>query len=345
MKAVKSILKKGLSLLAASLMVISCGRDATEQIKIRSLDVEAPEKVRVGENFTVRILEEAEMDSLTVSGVKPLQTSEDGRTYTFAFDYTGAQKIQFEGFRGEKKWQKTIRVTVLPAQNPLRLDYEIIQTLNHPGDSYTQGLEFADGYLYESKGQYGTSGVRKMDFPAMTVNHEISLNSEYFGEGLTLMNDTVFQLTWRERTCFLYNKDLKGKGVMPLPLAEGWGICNDGKALYISDGSQRLYRFNSRLKLLDSREVYLGQRPLNRLNELEFVSDKVYANVYQSDQIFRIDYKSGVADAMLDLSELRGKLTNPRAEVLNGIAYLPERNLFLVTGKYWDKAFLIAIKD
>ncbi len=345
-KVVENMLKKisKTTILVLTLIVLqACSGDATDRIKIKSLDIEAPEIVKTGDALTLQIANNLDIDSLQIEGSQPASVSDDKRNFTYSFSSAGVKKIQLKAFADGEEWQKTISLKVIPPRAPEKLDYEIVKTLDHARDSYTQGLEFYNGKLYESKGQYGTSSIRKLDFPSMQVVKDVALGSDFFGEGLTILNDTVYQITWREKLCFLYDTDLRGKGTMPLPVPEGWGISNDGSFLFISDGSNRLYRLDKKMKYLDNREIYAGTSPLSRLNELERVKDRFYANVYQSDQVFRIDYETGTADAMLDLSELRTQLSNPQAEVLNGIAYIPERELFLVTGKYWDKAFLIRV--
>ena len=317
--------------IVASLIGASACQNAADRIKVHELEVKAPQTVGIGEQFTVFLNEDASIDSLEITGEQPQSTSTDQKQLTYNFTHAGSKKLTIRAFTrdGESK--------------PQKLDYEIVETLQHAMDSYTQGLEFYRGDLYESKGQYGESGLRKLTFPGMKTVKEISLAPDYFGEGLTILDSTIYQITWREKVCFLYNTNLKGKGMLQIPVNEGWGISNDGTSLYISDGSHRLYRLDSKMKLLDSREVYAGTGPLNQLNELEYVNGHIYANVYQSFQVARIDYESGAVDAYLDLSALRTHLTKPDAEVMNGIAYLPARALILITGKYWDKAFLIRV--
>ena len=259
------------------------------------------------------------------------------------FHRTGTRLLKAEVYRQGKTSVASMRLNIYAPSEPEALRYRIVERLPHNPEAYTQGLEFADGKLYESRGQYGFSRVERFsgDLRQAELSHQ--LPDDVFGEGLTVLGDEVIQLSWQEGLSFYYDRDLNLLQTRAYPLREGWGICNDGRQLWVSDGSNRLYQFSPAMELKGVQEVYEGPKVLPRLNELEYAGDRLWANVYRSDRIYRIDHHTGVAEAYLDLSALRRELKNPRADVLNGIAWHPGRKQFLVTGKYWDQAFWIEV--
>ena len=160
------------------------------------------------------------------------------------------------------------------------------------------------------------------------------------------MNDKVYQLTWKEGQCIIYDEDLKEikKIGFRSTTGEGWGICNDGVSLILSDGSHKLTYLNPETFAIEKvMEVYAGSTPVNYLNELEYVNGVIYANIYTTNQIAQIDAKTGKVTGVIELTSLKNE--NPTGEVLNGIAYQKSSNTFFMTGKYWDKTYEISIKD
>ncbi|MGB0176976.1 MAG: glutaminyl-peptide cyclotransferase, partial [Owenweeksia sp.] len=280
-KVVEKMLKRSLTAAATAVLALilmqACNQSASDRIRVKTLHIETPASVYINERLSLHINDDITIDSLLIKGAQPETRSEDQRQFSYSFHSSGVKQIQFKAFTGEGEYHQTIAIKVIPEKGPEKLQYEVIKTLSHASNSYTQGLEFYKGELFESKGQYGSSAVQKIEFPAMKVSKEISLGSDYFGEGLTIMNEQIYQITWREKICFMYDTDLRGKGTLNLPVNEGWGITNDGSSLFVSDGSNRLYRMDNRMKFLDSREIYAGASPLSRLNELERANDRFYA--------------------------------------------------------------------
>ena len=213
----------------------------------------------------------------------------------------------------------------------------------HDPSAYTQGLLWHDGKLYESTGRYGHSTLSVHELKTGRVLHSQSLAPDLFGEGLVLVGEELLQLTWKEHRMLVYDKaTLRLKRVLPYAW-EGWGLAFDGRNLIVSDGSA-LLRFLDPLSLQEVRriEVHDGDQPIEQLNELEYVRGEILANVYGSDRIARILPSSGQVVGWLDLSHLYpGEQRDVRDEVLNGIAYDAERQMLMVTGKYWPKLFLI----
>ncbi len=233
--------------------------------------------------------------------------------------------------------------TPVPSHAPdsvLQLQPVVLATYEHDPTAFTQGLLYHDGKLYESTGLYGASTLREVDPESGEVLRSRNLAPERFGEGLALVGQRLVQLTWRAREGYIYDlQSLERTGAFQYP-TEGWGLCYDGQALVLSDGTDRLYRLDpDTFEVLDSLAVSIGGVPIDNLNELECVGEDVYANVWQTDTILRIDGDTGQVEAKIDASGLLSPDEANQADVLNGIARIPESESFLITGKHWPKMF------
>ena len=231
---------------------------------------------------------------------------------------------------------------------PTIYNYEIINTYHHDITSYTQGLEFHNGELYESTGQKGESKLRKVNFETGEVLKNINLENQYFGEGLTILNDKIYQLTWQANTGFVYNVDSfeKISSFKYGKSKEGWGICNDGTTLYKSDGTEKIWLLNpENLTEQSYIEVYTEKGKIPSLNELEWIDGKIFANIYQRNGVVIVNPKTGGVEGIINFKPLSKLVTikDELNEVLNGIAYHPERKTIFVTGKNWDKLFEVKI--
>ena len=226
-----------------------------------------------------------------------------------------------------------------------RLKVRVLASVPHDAEAYTQGLVWSDGMLYESAGQYGQSSLRQVDPKTGEVLRSVQVPQRYFAEGLARVGDRLIQLTWQEGAAFLYDlATFERRGELPYS-GEGWGLCWDGKRLIMSDGSDRLtFRDPATFAATGGVSVTLDGQPVMRLNELECVDGAVWANVWQSDAILRIDPETGRVAAAVDASGLLTPEEAARAEVLNGIAYKPETKTFLITGKYWPKMFEVVFE-
>lgn len=240
-------------------------------------------------------------------------------------------------------------LTLLASKTPVLLKYNLLHTYPHDKEAYTQGLEFSGDTLYESTGQYGKSSLRKLDFKTGKIWEIKNIERKYFAEGITLYQDKIYQLTWREKVGFVYDKtDFKLEKTFAFNhSAEGWGLCTDGKYFYKSDGTEKIWRLDLQtLEELDFVEVYTDTRAIESVNELEWVEGKIYANIYQRDALAVINPADGSVEAVLDLSKLKAAVTkHEQLDVLNGIAYHKGRGTFFVTGKNWDKLFEIEILE
>jgi glutamine cyclotransferase len=221
--------------------------------------------------------------------------------------------------------------------------YKITGMYPHAPRSFTQGLVFEDGFLYEGTGQYGSSSLRKIKLETGEILKEVRLPRNIFGEGITIFEDRIIQLTWFSQVGFVYDKKSfrhLDTFQYPLPI-EGWGITTDGTHLIVSDGSDRLYfldpvsfEVKSRLNVQD----HLG--PVLKINELEYVEGAIYANVWQSPKIIKINVDSGKVMGVIDLEKIVPQQFRGHIDyVLNGIAYDSAKKRFFVTGKMWPHVF------
>ena len=221
----------------------------------------------------------------------------------------------------------------------------VVNSYPHDTSAFTQGLIFHEGSLYESTGQYGKSTLRKVNLYKGNVEQIHKLPDHYFGEGITLLNGKIYQLTWRSGTGLIYELDsFKKIGTFRYPF-EGWGITNNGMELIISNGSQYIYFYDPdtfkqvrRIKVTDKGEQ------VSQINELEYIDGKIFANIWRSNKIISIDPENGKVLNWYDLSLLRNHLNgNKRIDVLNGIAYDEQTGKIYVTGKLWPKLFEIKL--
>ncbi len=224
------------------------------------------------------------------------------------------------------------------------LHYEIITSYPHDPSSYTQGLIWQADHLIESTGLYGESVLRRVDLDGSIIQ-ELRLGPEYFGEGLTELDGKLYQLTWKEHTGFIYASDtFELLGTFRYP-TEGWGLTNDGESLILSDGSSCLFYYDPEsFELIRTLDVKLEGKPVVNLNELEWVQGSIFANIWLSDLIVRIDPQTGQVLSQINLEGLRPPNTfHDLGLVLNGIAYDEAKDKLYVTGKKWDKVYEIRL--
>jgi glutamine cyclotransferase len=226
---------------------------------------------------------------------------------------------------------------------PVLYTYDIINVYPHDEDAFTQGLIFEDGVLYESTGLYGHSTLRCVELETGEILRLYALSSQFFGEGITIADDRIIQLTWRSNRGFVYDKrsfDLLQEFSYP---TEGWGITYDGNRLIMSDGTATLHFLDPEtLEKVGQVEVH-DAAPVTKLNELEYIHGEVYANIWQEDKIAIIDIQTGQVTGWIDLSGLQDLENRDTDNVLNGIAYDVEEDRLFVTGKKWSQLFEIKL--
>ncbi len=229
-----------------------------------------------------------------------------------------------------------------PTIKPLKL----VATYQHDSQAFCQGLAIRDGQLYEGTGQYGNSTLRQVELDSGKILQSVSLPKEYFGEGITIIDNTIYQLTWQENTGFIYDRQtLQQTGTFRFS-DEGWGLTTDGKELFLSDGTATIRVIDPKtFKVARKIHVRVGNRKVDKINELEFVNGEILANIWYSDHIARISPKSGEILGWLDASHLYPANQRPREHVLNGIAYDAQSKRLFVTGKNWPNLFEVALPD
>lgn len=236
---------------------------------------------------------------------------------------------------------------IMSSVKPKLYSYKILEEYPHDVAAYTQGLEFENDTLYESTGQRKQSTLRQVDYKTGKSLKIVPLADSYFGEGLTILNNKIYQLTWQGGKGFIYDlKTLEQKGNFVYnDSKEGWGLCNDGTNIYKSDGTEKIWTLNSEtLAEEDYIEIYTNTAKIKSVNELEWVNGKIYANIYQKDAIAIVNPENGAVEGVINLSTLKDNVTkHDQLDVLNGIAYKGEENVLYVTGKNWDKLFKIEV--
>lgn len=221
---------------------------------------------------------------------------------------------------------------------------EIVAEYPHDTDSYTQGLFFHKGQMYETTGLHGKSTLRKVDIATGEPLVKYDFSNKYFVEGAVVFKDNLYILTWDSKLAFVYDADsLKYKSTWKYP-REGWGITTDGKQLIASDGSFTLYFMDEKFSLKQRINVKCEDRPVRWLNELEYIDGRIWANVYMTDEIVIINPKDGRVEGVIDCRGLLPKeLYTPDTDVLNGIAYNPQTGKIYLTGKRWPKLYEIKL--
>ena len=337
---------KLLTFIGLSLLLFACGNNISSKKSNFLIQI----------NSDTNIISNAE--SLTVELLNPKQIAFDSVQLTLdnkkimssvelEMMPLGEKLIKAKIFYDSKFEVALKKVIVVNAVPPKLYTYEIVNTYPHDITSYTQGLEFYKGGLYESTGQYGESKLRKLDYKNGTILKTINLNKAYFGEGLSVLNDKIYQLTWREGRGLVY--DVTNFEQIETfnygQSKEGWGLCNDGEKFYKSDGTEYLWILNPTTLAEETYvQAYTNKGKLTNLNELEWVDGKIYANRYQKNGVAIINPQNGAIEAVIDFKALKKKVTKHQGlDVLNGMAYNPETETLFLTGKRWDKLFEVKI--
>lgn len=312
--------------------------------------------IKVSLNDTVRV-------QLTEKNNKPIdkvkfylngkEISSEGNTALIQTDSLGIGKHALDAlafFNGKTKKENGY-IEVFANSKPTIYTYKIINSYPHDRSAYTQGLEYYNGFLYETTGQRGQSTLRKVAIETGEVLKKISLNKKYFGEGMTIVGTKIIWLTWEGKKGFIYDLDtFEQEGEFAYnQSSKGWGITHSETKLMKSDGSNKIWFLDPiTMEEKGAIQVYTNDRPVNYLNELELVNGSIYANKYQKNTIAIINPKNGTVEGLGDLRGLEKEMAKtqklvPNDEVLNGIAYDAENDRLFVTGKRWGKLFEIKL--
>ena len=283
--------------------------------------------------------------------IAQLDSNEWTYTYSIPEGKCGNNTLKVVTFHPDnKRGVATLPIVVKPAREAERLTHRVVKHFPHDTKAYTQGLVFHDNYLYEGTGQYGFSSLRKIDLQENKVLSSLGLESNFFGEGVTIYKDKIYQLTWKSRKGFVYNLNTFSLENTFSYSTQGWGLTTVGNQLAMSDGSHRLYFLHPEtFGVQRTIEVYDHNGKVENLNELEYINGLIWANVWLSDRIVVIDPRTGAVKADLLLPNLLSPAEKSRLDenddVLNGIAYNLTTGNVYVTGKLWPKLFELTIPN
>ncbi len=318
------------------------------------LELNSPTKLNFNEKLVLSVAEKSgkPIDSVqySINNIKISGNLTSITTETSQFRL-GKHTVTALVFFENKTKKLTSSVYLMADSAPAIYDFRIINTYPHDQKAYTQGLEYHNGFLYEGTGRNGTSYIRKVELTTGKVLQQAEIDEKYFGEGITIINDKIIQLTWRSGIGFVYDLNTfeKEKEFKYTKSREGWGLTHDGTKIMKSDGTERIWFLNPETLIEESYiEAYTNKQKVENLNELEFINGKLYANIWQKNSILILDPTSGKVEGVADLNGLKDEILKVQTldeqdEVLNGIAFDKENNRLFVTGKHWSKLYEIEL--
>jgi len=275
---------------------------------------------------------------------EPLKCVVDGNIITT----TGRKSLRAIPYKeGKQQSQATRFLTVFADQAPKRYGYRVVRSYPHDTNAFTQGLFFDNGLLYESTGLETRSSLREVELETGKPIRQVNIDPTLFGEGITLYDGRIFQITWKNKVGFVYDKESFRQISRIYYSTEGWGLTTVGNRIVLSDGTNTLYFHDPETFAVVSKlEVYDDVKQVDNLNELEYIEGEIWANIWLTDEIVRIDPVSGKVNGYIDLRGIFPQSErNPEADVLNGIAYDKDTKRIFVTGKLWSKLFEIVITE
>lgn len=325
---------------------MSCGSNSGQKKSDFTIKTNA-EKGNISNNKTLKLSLENKKNHTIDSVIYTLEGNRTTDNFILKNVKLGKQTIEATVYFNGEKEVTTSAITILNSDTPKVYTYKIINEYPHDITSYTQGIEFFGDTLYESTGQYKESKLRKLDYKTGKVIKNINLADEYFGEGLTILNNKVYQLTWQEGTGFVYDVNTfeKLSSFKYGNSKQGWGLCNNDKIIYKSDGTEKIWLLDPET-LIEQEfiQVYTNKGKIIGINEMEWIDGKIYANRYQKNGVAIINPKNGAVIGVIDFTPLKKKVKQHEGlDVLNGIAYNPKTKTIFVTGKRWDKLFEVEI--
>lgn len=355
MQHIRNFSHQGVLLLFSLALICSCsGTPRKPSRPVITLEIlPAGKSYRAGNPISLKIktkVKEGELAKIEVFLNNQLLISGDQPEIihdVIAAEVTGVNTVKVYAEKKDGRNATLIRnFTVLSDKAPKACTYRVIREYPHSTTHFTQGLEFHDGFLYEGTGENGKSAIYKSLLPTGKIVKSVPLDDLYFGEGITILNGKIYQLTYKHQKGFVYDlSDFAVIDSFSFASQEGWGLTNDGKYLIMSDGTENLTWLDPvTFKVIKKVQVVDHQKVFGNLNELEYDQGHIWANVWGIDMLLRIDAATGKVTSLLDLKgilSVMNQTQSDRIDVLNGIAVLPSGNL-LVTGKLWPKMFEIA---
>jgi len=347
-----------LSLFILNFLFFSCGSNNENKKSDFSLKfAENKSEFKLNESLNASIVNSKNRDIDSVSFYlddQYLKSSKDGNfNFKLQNSLLGNHALKALVYSEESTDTISENILILNTAAPKVYTYEIVNSFPHDVSAYTQGLEFHGDTLYESIGQYGKSKLRKVDLESGEVLKEIKLDDEYFAEGLTILNDKLYLLTWQEGEGFIYNLNTFEKtGSFGYNQSkEGWGLCNNEDEIFKSDGTEKIWILDpNTLAEKSFIQPTTNTSVKSKFNELEWVDGKIYANTYQFPSVAIINPENGAIDGIISFKGLKEELGNtenldPANDVLNGIAYNSKTGKLYITGKKWDKIFEVKISE
>lgn len=343
---------KILIILFLSIVLVACNGANSSTKKKFSLEIlNSKKEFKLNDSFNINITNKKniEIDSIKYELSGEL-INVNNNTISLKNAKLGKQELTASIYYDGKLEKNSMVITILSDKAPVVYSYKVINEYPHDQKAFTQGLEFHNDTLYESTGKKGQSFIRKVDYKTGKTLKQVDLNAGYFGEGITIMNDKIYQLTWQEGTGFIYDLNtFKQLETFKYGNSkEGWGLANDGKKLFKSDGTEKIWFLNPKTLTEEGYiQIVTNTSVFNKANELEYLDGKIYANVWQKDSVMIIDANTGAIIGVIDFRGLKDKVTkgNNLDLVLNGIAFNTTTNTFFVTGKNWDRLFEVEIVE
>lgn len=316
--------------------------------------INAPQKIQTNQELTISVSEKNNKPIDSVQFLiddKKVKSGQTSATLKINDYKLGKHVITAVIFYENKSLKVTETIYFLADAAPEIYTYKIINTFPHDKGAYTQGLEYLNGFLYEGTGKKGSSSIRKVELKTGKVLQQKDLDEQYFGEGITIFNGKLYQLTWQAGIGFVYdlNSFEQEKTFNYTKSQEGWGLTHNGEKLIKTDGTEFIWFLNPETLVEESYiEVYTNERKVEKLNELEFVNGLIYVNIWQQNSILIINPNSGKVEGVANLNGLKTTIEKEQKledadEVLNGIAFDKENNRLFVTGKHWSKLYEIEL--
>lgn len=339
---------KFLSLTLAILLVTSCS-ETNYKFKLNTT-----KKTTLGKKAAIKFeqLDGSPIDSVHIYiNNKRVNTTETSVTINTSDFGVGKHSVTALAFYPENSKKVNNSIEVLAKTPPVVYTYKIVNTFPHDKNAYTQGLEFYNGFLYETTGRKGQSTLRKVALKTGEVVQKTDLNDDYFGEGMTIFNNKIYWLTWQARKGFVYDfESFKQIDEFNYNKSnEGWGLTHNDTELIKTDGTNKIWFLDTKNQQEKrSIQVYTNKYPIDKLNEIELIDGKIYANKWQQNSIVIINPETGIVEGVANLNGLRdivakNQKLEPQDDVLNGIAYDTANKRLFVTGKHWNKLFEIEL--